>query len=668
MGRHLVMPCLLAVLLSAGRPVAGQAAEVELLGNGDFEKGAATGLPEGWVLNGVGAAEVVADAHGGQRALRVTFGQEMTGCYAPKIPVRFGVQYHASFWAKGAGAVQLTIYQYSESGHFLGSKFLEGHPVSAHWQRFDETYTPADEYVGSVAFALHVVGANSSAIFDDASFTFDAAKYPPPKVEVAATTLRLRVTTRDATATLFLDGTEVPTAQGEASLTLTEGAHVLGLAANATGDAPAVRVTCPEHPYLQTAFCASASPGDGWPKVGFDQSAWAPAQADSEGWLWLAGAPRGVSFRQVVGYTHTFDGPQRCLAPRVREWEWPQGAMQVMNLWLRPLDEKAYGKTWSAATEFRFVLEVPRPFRMLETETRCVSWFDLITPSKVTATAITRDGMAYTRYDIAFPRNFHAERPLGCFSAVCLKPEATVPQKQVRFYYRRQPAGNQTELEVAVPVRMIPPVNGKMPRQILQWSPLPPVEDTSGISSHEEALESARLHAAMGLNTWSARPEPFPRSAERKQRWDEALREFQRLGGRYAIWLWNSLGLNYGFAEYFAPGPTRYLKEHPDIQARWYKGENPKAYGEGHFNYCNEWAGSEASAPFWEQVRQTYALSLANWPQPAFLFFDWEYARIDQQGRGNHCFCDRCQQAFREFAKLPADAPLDDETDRKSVV
>jgi hypothetical protein len=49
----------------------------------------------------------------------------MTACYATGIPVRHGVEYHCSFWAKGAGTVRLTIYQYAEGGRFPGSKLLQ---------------------------------------------------------------------------------------------------------------------------------------------------------------------------------------------------------------------------------------------------------------------------------------------------------------------------------------------------------------------------------------------------------------------------------------------------------------------------------------------------------------------------------------------------------------
>jgi len=645
-----------AILSSLPCLTSSCAEQIDLLTNGGFEKGTSTGLPESWTLNGVGSAETITDAHGGKRALRIIFGKESTGCYAPKIEVRSGVEYHAGFWARGTGALQLIVYQYSESGHFMGSKFFDARVATQDWKRFDEIYKTPDAFVSLVAFALHVVGDGSAAAFDDASFSYDATKYPPPEVETPETALSLTVETRDAEATVFIDGTETAPGTAGTSIKLIEGAHVLSLTATATGDRPAVRILCPEHPYLQSAFRGTTTPADGWMKAGCDDSTWVRAEVAEDGWMWLGNSPGRVCFRQVIGYTHSFHGPQRCIAPRVKQWEWPQHSMQVVNLWLRPLDDKA------KVNDFHFILDVPQPFRMLATETRCVNWFSIITPKKVIATPITRSGLPYTRYDIAYPSNFHTERPTGCFSAVCLKPDAYVRLKEVTFYYRRQPSVNQTELEVAMPVRMLPPVNGKMPKQILQWSPLPPVEDSSGISSKEEALESARLHAAMGINTWSARPDPFARSQERKDRWDEALREFQRLGGRYGIWLNNSLGLNYGFAEYFAPGPARYLKEHPECRARWYRGVNPKTYGENHFNYCNEWAGSDDSAPFWDEIQKTYAMSLVNWPHPAFLFFDWEHARIDRQGNGNHCFCDRCKKAFCEFANLPAGAVFDDET------
>jgi len=632
------------------------ASTIELLDNGDFEEGEAGLSKEGWRVNNAGKLSLVPDARSGKLAARfVALEHEWGFCGFTRgiRSVTPNATFRLSVWAKGHGTLALAVYQSSAAG-FIGTKFLEPKlRLTDQWQELALEYRADDARIRGAAFAIHLFGKDAVATIDDASCAFDPERNPGVTLEQSGPNtreLRVHLRARNADVSLFVSGQPAgPGSDGVARVRITEGVIPLAVKAQAKDAKPGVCLKIDGHPETAGRWRVGTEEKAGWRTAGFNDTRWPVATPATDGFVWDRDASTAtVLLRQVIIWNKTHHGPNRCLVPPVREWGFPRGGMETLRIAL-------YSPLPFRLNDFELTLEVPEEFQILN-KTDYASRYIMNNPArKLLAEPTTRDGRRYTRF-----RMFHKPGEV--------KPDQTqytlVPVKMVgdfepdtcRFYLRRSARGNFTELEQAIPVNILPPVNGRQPKKIMisQYAPL-------GYSTMSKEHLSERLaqDATAGCNTYMLSYAPG---------WGELWRNYVRLfhdtavsnGAR--IVLWSNFPLNYGGTGkgHLAQYPT-WIHEHLEAHGRYYKntprwGEHPRKCP-----YCNQYAISEEGGEFWRVVKQEYARMLELYPKASMFWSDWEFHNVNKDGTGVHCFCDRCKKAFRQFAKLPADGELTDE-------
>lgn len=635
---------------------AANARAIELLDNGGFEEGEAGLSKKGWRVNNAGRLSLVSDARSGKLAARfVALEHEWGFCgFACGIrSVAPNATFRLSVWAKGHGTLGLAVYQSSAAG-FIGTKFLEPKlRLTDQWKELALEYRTDDARIRGAAFAMHLFGKNAVATIDDASCSLDPEENPDVTLEQSQPNtreLQIHVKSCNADVSLFVSGQPADLgSDGVARARIAEGVIPVAVKAQAKDERPGVWLKIEGHPETDGRWRIGTEEKAGWHSTDFNDTRWQVATPSADAFVWGKDPNTGtILLRQVIVWNKTHYGPNRCLVPPVKEWGFPRGGMETLRIALySPLPFRLH--------DFELTLEVPAQFQILN-KTDYPSRYIMNNPArKLLAEPTTRDGLRYTRF-----RMFHKPGEV--------KPDQTqytlVPIKMVgdfrpdtcRFYLRRSARGNFTELEQAVPVNILPPVNGRQLEKIMisQYAPL-------GYStmSKEHLAERLAQDAAAGCNTYMLSYAPG---------WGELWRNYVTLfhdtavsnGAR--IVLWSNFPLNYGSTGkgHLAQYPT-WIHEHPEAHGRYYKntpkwGEHPRKRP-----YCNQYAISDGGEALWQVVKQEYARMLELYPKASMFWSDWEFHNVNKDGTGVHCFCDRCKDAFRQFAKLPANGVLTDE-------
>jgi hypothetical protein len=636
-----------------------RAAEIEpvnLLEQGDCEQVDEDGHPVGWKVNNSGRLAPTDDARSGDRALRFTYVDHDWGYCAFAGPVgRISPKavYRASLWAKGKGAVKISIYQSSSAG-FIGTDFLpEQLRLTDQWQKFEVVYRPKDPRISKVGMAVQLSGKDSEVVVDDVAFTFNPEENPGISAQPdkpAETTLSLAIECRDAEATLWVDGRSVPIEAGRANLRIVEGLVSLAVEAEAAGPAPGVAVYAVDHKETGHRWRIASEAADGWRNLEFDDAKWAVAKSSDDELIW-AEDPKAerIYLRQVLLWNETHLGPNRCIVPPIARWEFPRGGFDILHVAL-------YSPLPYRLDDYSFTVDVPEGFRLLDKQNYKPRYVFNVRPEEVVEESLERQGRPYRRYRLSF-RNGDARADGTRYCLLPLVLDEDFEPAECRFYVRRAARGNFTELEQSIPVKILPPVRGRKPEKILisQYSPL-------GYStiSDEHIRQRIRADAAAGCNTYIL---SFPYA------WGESWRAYVRrfhdvaidTGARVVVWMnfpLNYGGLNEGHLAWYPD----WLRNHPEAHGRYYQGEPAWGATKRKCPYCNEYVISPGGGQFWDIVAKEYRRIHEHLPGATMFFSDWEFHNVNKDGTGVHCFCDRCKKAFREFAGLPADVELSDET------
>ena len=207
--RVLVMPAVALLLVPAGLLLApasrAQAIDLELLRNGDFEAG---DQPTGWRAEawvGDAAAAVDADAHGGERALRMTAASEGATAVASQSMALLSATAPLTlrgWWrgevAQGTGA--RIVLRWTDAG---GERLRDEAPLSAadrfDWQRFEMTFDPPEGAARATLF-LEIWESLGSVWYDDLSVTQSIAPPTPGEFETGRTPEVVTVGVFDANA------------------------------------------------------------------------------------------------------------------------------------------------------------------------------------------------------------------------------------------------------------------------------------------------------------------------------------------------------------------------------------------------------------------------------------------------------------------------------------
>lgn len=648
------------LLLAAGASAdTGGGKIVELQKNGGFEQ-VKGGRPEGWRVSNAGVLSCVTDAHSGKFAARFESRYTKEGaCWFNSIPwnrVDPNGTYRVSLWAKGKGQAQVVLSQTTKFGRgmFIGSHFFPTFNLTPEWKKVEFVYKPKDARTGHVCFYIRLWGKDRVAFFDDASFTFNPDENPGIAIEEPVVTrpLRIQVKSREATASLLVNGKQIGRVNGVGTVEISEGITAIAVKAEAKGENPGVSVKIPDHPETDGRWRVGTREENGWREPGFDDKAWKVATPNEDGYVWhREGGAGSALLRQVILWNETHYGPNRCILPPAKQWGFPRGGLEVLHLAL-------YSPLPYGLDEYEFTLDVPQAFELIGKTDYTPRWKMNVKPQRLLTEKAERDGIAYTRY-----RMWHSPKHVipdeTHYSMLPLKMVGEPQERTCGFYYRRSARGNFTELDQFIPVEILPPVNGRMPKHVIisqyNWTGY---SNMSG--EHLEAF--VQQAATAGWNYWNIGYVPGW-----GQQWRDYLKSgyeaVTRAGGRIMILPAVSCPLNIGYSGAgHCPHYAKWLEETVEAHGRFFN-DTPAWGSKGPYTrpYCNQYVITEGREAFEAMVKREYGDILKVMPKADLFWTDWEHHHVKRDGTGSHCFCKRCKEAFRKFAKLPQSADLSDE-------
>jgi hypothetical protein len=323
--------------------------------------------------------------------------------------------------------------------------------------------------------------------------------------------------------------------------------------------------------------------------------------------------------------------------------------------------------------DYEFMFDVPADFRLLDFMHENGRHVLNTQPSGCVVEQVVHDGQPYTRYRIAFPKDRMYTGKRDIYSRYLLLPvflqEWTGEGETTAWYFRRQAKGNFTELLQKIPVRILPPINGRMLKDIMisQYGARPWVYSQL---SYEHLKQHCAQSFQAGFNTWvfSIRPA----RTTQNDPYLKALYDHVTSADRSKIVLWSNYPYHGTKERAFgeaAPDTRQFLykwmTETPAARARyWNDSDNWEAHGQ----WCPTYALGEGRERFYREILGNYREKTRFVPDCSIIWSDFEqapwagasvYSR-PKDGTGSWCFCDRCKAAFREWAELPPDADLSD--------
>ena len=484
--------------------------------------------------------------------------------------------------------------------------------------------------------------------------------------------LTFAIKARDAGDVRLIVNGEVVQGQNDAwPVALREGLNIIGMAATANGKAPGLRLRIPGRPELARRWRVGVATDNDWLKEAFDDRTWRVAQTDEEGYLrWPKDSTGNACFRQIVlwGEKHYTGLP--CIQPKVREWGFSENSMETL---FHPLYSPP--PLGFPLEDYEFVLDVPAGFSLLKQDYDGPFGGGRLNrrPQDVVTENVRHDDQPYIRYRFAFKsecvRPFESAKKIQMALIPLLLDKFKGAKNTCRFCFRRLASGNLTELEQQLPVRVLPPINGRMPKRVAiqQYCSVPWLiwaGDGGGRLFPEHFESHMRQSFAAGFNRWV-----IPASAGEFGRkvYDRVLDQ----GGVVAIWgtmnypLWgnNAMGPDSAMAKFMLSTPQGRVRYWNDIQ-EWTINRRP----------CPTFATGQGAAQFKDAVKKDISLMLhggtercVGFPKATVYFLDWEQLPWPKHNvKHVFCFCENCKQAFSEYAKLPDTADLSDDSIKKN--
>jgi len=489
-----------------------------------------------------------------------------------------------------------------------------------------------------------------------------------PKVTKLAVRFELR--TRDADATLYVNGKEVTLGAEGLAAHIREGLNVIAVSVVSRGKRPGVGIRMPDHSETDGRWRVGAPDNEDWLNATFDDRAWRVVSAPKDGMMW--GADRGrACFRQVLLWNEAHDGPNRCLNPLIKEWGFSERSVETLFLAL-------YSPLPFPLDDFEFVLDLPQGFRLMDKMT-CIHRPYNCRPEKIIIEPIEREKLPCTRHRLFF-RTRDVRRDLYHTSLLPVYLDERIGEATGRFTYRRQARGNFTELEQVLPIRKLPPIDGRMPKKVMvsQYASLPWGSGYPVYFGREHLNAHISQSLRAGFNYWilSGRYKRESTSDEYRQL---VYRKLVEGGAHIVMWPVFNHPIYGARDSAILPGHLlRWVRARPEAQARYWQDSRPweeKDRRGGHGMFCPSYVTTPGADEFWAILKKDYENMLATMPEAEIIFNDWEswpwvkggpYGQTVLDGEGSWCFCERCKAGFRQFANLPADADLSDANILKS--
>jgi len=517
------------------------------------------------------------------------------------------------------------------------------------------------------------------------SLTEKASKLGISLAKISKLSMTLKIKARQAKdVKLWVNGQAVREQDGKWPISICEGLNVIAMTAAADGQNPGLRLRIPDQPELESRWRVGNATNDSWLTGTFDDRSWKKTELDKKGYLLMPqGSTGDVCFRQIVLWGENHYSGLPCLQPKVREWGFSEKSLETLFHVLYSPPPLTF-----ALEDYEFVLDVPKGFSLLEQN------YDDPTgggpynqrPQKVTVEKARHDNQPYTRYRFAFEAGQVGTNTNMRFRKMALIPlvlnEFKGKDKTCRFYFRRMASGNLTELEQVLPVRVLPPLNGRMPKKVgiqQYWSVpwvMPCTSETFLYPEHFEA--HMRQSLDVGFNRWCI-------GAWMGEYGKKVYNKVIERGGSVVLDYYNyPLHGNVCLGTNSALG--KLMMAAPEARARYFNdGVQWNIQGQ----YCRSFVTGPGVAQFKEAVKNDIGLMLhggtnastyvgfgsaknsvyIGFPKASIYWVDWEQEpwKQDWTAGGWHpskeifCLCENCKKAFRQYAKLPDTTDLSDD-------
>jgi hypothetical protein len=474
--------------------------------------------------------------------------------------------------------------------------------------------------------------------------------------------LVIHVQNREANARLYIDGKELaPDAAGNCTAELTEGLNVFGMKVTSVGKKSGVRLRIPGQTELESRWRVGTADNDNWLTASFDDRAWKKVDIDKQGYLCVPeGFVGDVCFRQIILWGEKHYSGLPCIQPKVREWGFSEKSMETFFHFLYSPPPLTY-----ALEEYEFMLDVPKGFSLLKEKyaNDFKGGKHNRRPQKVTEEEVKHEGQPYTRYRFAFESAFVQANNNGQLALIPLfLNEYEGADKLCKFYFRRMAAGNLTELEQILPVRILPPLNGRMPKKVMfgQYVSVPYLMwmgEANGGKLFPEHFEAyMRQSLDVGFNSWTIQPQD---GSYGKMVYDRVLER----GGVVAVWDPHNYPI-WGHRANQSLGSL--MRKVPEFRVRMY---NDTERSQATSIFCRTFATGEGAVQFKEAVKKDIGglfdgsaeLKFIGFPKASIYWTDWEQKIWRETPAKNYCFCENCKKAFRQYAKLPDNMDLSDD-------
>ena len=474
--------------------------------------------------------------------------------------------------------------------------------------------------------------------------------------------LAVEVLNRNTSTNLFLNGKELQPASGKGNIwnvSLSEGLNIIGIKVTIDGKTPGLRLRIPGQPELQSRWRVGSAADESWLSGSYDDRSWKVAQIDKDGYLVVpAGFTGSVCFRQIVLWGRNHYSGLPCLQPKVREWGFSEKSMETLFHMLYSPEPLTF-----ALENYEFLLDVPKGFSLLPDKSAYSHTSQRLTRPyrKLTVGEVKHKGQPYTRYRFSFEPAFLDPTAKDKSAALIplLLDQYKGSNKLCKFYFRRLASGNLTEVEQTLPVRILPPINGRMLKNVAiqqyvcSW--LLGIGFSAGPLFPEHFEKHMRQAMDAGFNSWSLVPTNDK----------YAMKIYDRVinrGGEVDIWgspqnypFWGNLGPHLALGQL--------LETIPDFRARYF-GDAESNINHGEF--CRTHAINQAAVQFQAAVKTDIGTMLKQFPKATVYWADWEQRIWREAPDKSYCFCDNCKKAFRIFATLPDTADLSDDSIAKN--
>ncbi|OQA84933.1 MAG: hypothetical protein BWY31_02230 [Lentisphaerae bacterium ADurb.Bin242] len=448
--------------------------------------------------------------------------------------------------------------------------------------------------------------------------------------------IALTVKNPSAIKNFYLNGIPVPVS-AEMKFNIPEGVNVLSME---TVPGEKIELEMKGHPETNGCWRISddVSSAPGWKTVSFNDSSWKMADADTRGSF-----KAGKFARQILLWNRDHTGNER-MFPMCREWLFSENSIDGMRITIySPL-------AWNLPA-FTVNFEFPENIRILEFAAK--SKDTSLSPRKIDA--VRKNGTV--RYALDYG-NEAAESTKTKYSYIPLEfASSDILKKGMEFkikYFRR--AGNFVELVQYLPSRVIPEINGRMPKKFKtiacrMWGM--EVSDSYYMKLLEQLAKTGMN--TVNLPTWISDGKNF---------------ELQRsLAAEKA----NALGMNIWVATAMYPiwgshvfkGELyQYLRARPEAQAHRFGGEVSFGKPDKWWNYmfCPTYISTTGREEYIRCVKADFRkYLLAAVPLADAFWINWE--GWPWRGEAHpYCFCKRCIENFAKRFNIGGGRKLTDKT------